>query len=74
MFDKVFAQVVLPVRPAVAADGASISVVEITEETDMVAPEAFFGGYAEDFLADLGFDMMETAPEDKPGKAKRTQG
>lgn len=74
MFDKVFSGIVLPVRPAMAADGANITVVEITEEAEMIAPDAFFGGYAEDFLADLGFDMMETAPEAKPGKAKRTQG
>lgn len=74
MFDKVFAQVALPVRPAVAADGASLTVSAVTEEAPVATPDAFFGGYAEDFLADLGFDMMETAPEAVPAKAKRPQG
>jgi hypothetical protein len=70
MYDKLFAGMVLPVRPNMAADGASIRVEEIV--TDEVAGEAFFGGYAEDFLADLGFDMMEAAPEQKA--AKKVQG
>jgi hypothetical protein len=72
MPNKLFAQMVLPVRPLERVDGAGITLVEAVE--DEVAVEAFFGGYADDFLADLGFDMMETAPEATPTKAKRTQG
>ncbi len=61
MYDKLFASMVLPVRPALAVDGADIRVEEIVPEAE--APEAFFGGYAEDFLADLGLDVVEAAPE-----------
>lgn len=70
MYDKLFASMVLPVRPQLAADGANIKIEEIVVEE--IGNEAFFGGYAEDFLADLGFDMMEAAPEQKA--AKKIQG
>lgn len=68
MYDKVLASMVLPVQPKMAADGANIRVEEIV--TEEVVGEAFFGGYAEDFLADLGFDAVDVAPEVTGGKAK----
>jgi hypothetical protein len=61
-----FAGVQLPIKPALAADGASIYLIE---EPVSTAPLPFFGGYAEDFLADLGFDVVEEAPI--PAKAKQ---
>jgi hypothetical protein len=70
MYDKLFATMVLPVRPNMAADSADIRVEEITEE--VVTSEAFFGGYADDFLADLGLDIVETMPE--VSAAKKIQG
>lgn len=68
MNDKLFASMVLPVRPDMAADGANIRIEEIVAD-DLVG-EAFFGGYAEDFLADLGFDAVDIAPEPSARKAK----
>ena len=70
MYDKLFAKVALPVRPETAADGAGLQLIEAPEEVAIVR-DAFFGGYAEDFLADLGFDMVEESPETGSGKAKR---
>ena len=67
MYDKLFASMILPVRPAMAADGADIRIEEIV--ADEVVGEAFFGGYAEDFLADLGLDIVDAMPE-KAGKTK----
>lgn len=61
MFDKVFAGLTLPVRPIVAANGASIQLIE--EQLPTAAEEAFFGGYAEDMLADIGMDMVDEAPQ-----------
>lgn len=66
--NKLFASLTLPVRPALGADGADIRVEEIV--TEEFTGEAFFGGYAEDFLADLGFDALETAPEQGTSKSK----
>ncbi len=68
MYDKLFASMILPVRPSMAADGADIVVEEIVSEE--VVGEAFFGGYAEDFLADLGLDAVEMPSEARAGKAK----
>lgn len=68
MYDKLFASMMLPVRPSMAADGADIRIEEIVSEE--VVGEAFFGGYAEDFLADLGLDAVDVAPEARAGKAK----
>jgi hypothetical protein len=70
MYDKLFANMILPVRPEMAADGASIRVEEIVAEE--VGNEMFFGGYAEDFLADLGLDIVESMPE--KAVAKKIQG
>jgi len=70
MYDKLFANMILPVRPEMAADGASIRVEEIVVEE--VGSEMFFGGYAEDFLADLGLDILDTVPE--AVAAKKIQG
>ncbi len=61
MFDKVFAGLTLPVRPVVGANGASIQLIE--EELPVVAEAAFFGGYAEDMLADIGMEMVDEAPQ-----------
>lgn len=66
MYDKLFAKMVLPVQPSMAADGATIRIEDIV--TDEVSSEVFFGGYAEDFLADLGLDIVETMPESRAGK------
>lgn len=72
MYDKLFASMTLPVKPEFAADGASISVEEIV--TEDVVGEAFFGGYADDFLSDLGLDMLEQAPEAGMRKRAKIQG
>lgn len=66
MYDKLFANMVLPVRPDMAVDGASIRVEEIIGEE--VTGEVFFGGYADDFLADLGLDIVESMPTAAVGK------
>lgn len=63
---QLFAGIQLPIKPAMAADGASIAVIEEPEAT---GPMPFFGGYAEDFLADLGFDVVEEVA--MPAKAKQ---
>ncbi len=68
MYDKLFASMILPVQPEFAADGAVIKVEDFVAEAE--TGEAFFGGYAEDFLADMGLDMLEQAPEARTGKAK----
>ena len=61
MFEKVFSGVTLPVRPVMAANGASIQLIQ--EELPVAAEAAFFGGYAEDMLADIGMDMVDEAPQ-----------
>ena len=71
MYDKLFASMLLPVRPDMGADGASIRIEEIVSEE--VVGEAFFGGYAEDFLADLGLDAVEATPEGRV-RAVKVQG
>lgn len=68
MKNSVFAGIKLPAQPALAADGAAIQLIE--EAPVEVVGEPFFGGYAEDFLADLGFDMIDEVTERAP-KAKR---
>ena len=72
MYNKLFASMILPVQPDSAADGAMIRLEEVVVEEGAItgAGEVFFGGYAEDFLADLGLDMLEQAPEASPRKAK----
>jgi len=71
MYDKLFASMILPVQPEFAADGAVIRLEDVVAEVAEVgAGESFFGGYAEDFLADLGLDMLEQAPEAAARKAK----
>ena len=60
------AGVQLPIKPAMAADGATVTRIE---EPASAGPLPFFGGYTEDFLADLGFDVVEEAP--MPAKAKQ---
>jgi hypothetical protein len=57
--DKLFASLQLPVLPAVAFNGAAIQVFEPTPEE--AAVPAFFGGYADDLLGDLGFDLSDDA-------------
>lgn len=68
MNDKLFASLVLPVKPAVAATGAKIDVIA---ETDEETGESFFGGYAEGgLLDDMGFEhVADAAPEAKQAKA-----
>lgn len=60
MATKLFADIQLPIKPMLAADAATIQIVEEAPVEVMVEP--FFGGYAEDFLADLGFDMVDELP------------
>jgi hypothetical protein len=64
-FDKLFGTMVLPVKPPVAANGASIQVFEAEEDTGdrMGGVPAFFGGYADDLLGDLGFDVAAEEPK-----------
>lgn len=68
MKNHVFAAIKLPVQPAFAADEATIQLIE--EAPVEVVGEPFFGGYAEDFLADLGFDLVDEVVDRAP-KAKR---
>ena len=56
-----FAGLQLPVLPAMAADGASIRVIQ-DPVAAMPGQMPFFGGYAEDMLADIGFDIVDEAP------------
>lgn len=63
--DKLFGNIVLPVRPALAVDGATIRVIDEPAVDEQAKP--FFGGYAEDFLGGLGFDMVDE-PADKATK------
>jgi hypothetical protein len=65
---NIFASVTLPMQLDSAADGAVIQLIE--EAPVEVVGEPFFGGYAEDFLADLGFDMVDEVADRAP-KAKR---
>ncbi|NBX86099.1 MAG: hypothetical protein EBQ80_02500 [Proteobacteria bacterium] len=60
---------VLPVKPAVAATGAKMQLVLEQPELERAMP--FFGGYAEDFLADMGLDMVDDLPAAKPSAVKR---
>lgn len=60
MVTKLFADIHLPLKPLLAADAATIQVVEDAPVEAVVEP--FFGGYADDFLADLGFDMVDELP------------
>ena len=60
-FDALFGSVKLAVRPAVAADGATIAVIE-EPAAEVAGQMPFFGGFAEDMLADIGFDVVEEAP------------
>lgn len=64
MFDKVFGSVVLPIKPEMAADGASIQVFDPQPDDGGELPTvpAFFGGYADDLLGDLGFDVAPEGP------------
>lgn len=68
MASKIFAGIQLPQGLIASADGALIQVIQEPMAEEAVEP--FFGGYAEDFLADLGFDMVDDVAE-KPLKAKR---
>lgn len=68
MKNNVFSGVKLPMQLASAADGAEIQLIQ--EPPVEVIGEPFFGGYADDFLADLGFDLVDEVA-DKAPKAKR---
>jgi hypothetical protein len=59
-FAAVFGGITLPKSAAGLADGASLQVLEEPQAADMPMP--FFGGFAEDMLADIGFDIVEEAP------------
>jgi len=73
MYDKLFARIALPVRPA-GVDGADLRLVGDEAEETVAGETPFFGGYAEDLLADLGFDMVDAAEGELPVKARRIQG
>lgn len=68
MNNDVFARIKLPMQLDSAADGADIQLIQ--EAPVEVVGEPFFGGYAEDFLADLGFDVVDEVA-DKAPRAKR---
>ena len=53
----------LPVKPAGGADGAAVQLVQELPTEHGVTP--FFGGYADDFLADLGMDALPEAPVER---------
>jgi hypothetical protein len=65
MYEKLLGSLVLPVKPPVAADGAHIQFIQAAEDdgAELASVPAFFGGYADDLLGDLGFDV---APEGAP--------
>ncbi len=65
---SLFAGLQLPIKPAMAADGATLAIIE-EPEAAMPGQMPFFGGYAEDMLADLGFDVVEDVA--MPAKAKQ---
>jgi hypothetical protein len=67
---RVFEGIQLPVKLAARPDGASLAVQEIT--LPGVEEQAFFGGYADDLLADLGADMLVDEPA--PRVARKVQG
>ncbi|MBI1308730.1 MAG: hypothetical protein GC129_02580 [Proteobacteria bacterium] len=69
MKNNVFADLQLPMQLIGAADGAVIEVVQEPVMDEVAEP--FFGGYADDFLADMGFDLVDELPAQKPLKAKR---
>jgi hypothetical protein len=60
-YSHIFNGLVLPVKPALAADSARVALIEVEQQDAENKP--FFGGYAEDMLADIGFDMVEDMPE-----------
>ncbi len=64
-----FAQVRLPVELKMKPTAGLVEVQPIEMSP---SEEAFFGGYAEDLLADLGADMMLEAP--KARTARKIQG
>lgn len=74
MFQKVFGTMRLPLKPAMAADGARIDLIEgdaamLPGMTEEKAP--FFGGYAEDFLGDMGFEAVSEAAPAREGLRKK---
>lgn len=62
MYDKLFSAIHLPIKPAMAVNGASVTVID--EPVDEETGESFFGGYAESsgLLDDMGFDAVTEAP------------
>jgi hypothetical protein len=66
-YEALFTGLQLPVRPAKAATSASIELLE--EPVAELGATPFFGGYAEDFLADMGLDQVAEAPA--PARAKQ---
>lgn len=68
--NQLFSKLVLPVRPMQDVDGAKVLLLSDEVAVEEAVREPFFGGYAEDFLADLGFDMIEEVAEKAP-KIKR---
>lgn len=68
LYDKLFANLNLPVKPAMAATGAK---VELIQEADEETGESFFGGYAEGgLLGDMGFEhVADAAAEGEEAKA-----
>ena len=73
-YNQLFAKLTLPVQPDDAVDGAVIRLIEGETEqsgTTTQAPAAnFFGGYAEDFLGDMGFESVTSSTEATVGIRK----
>ena len=59
---ELFAKMTLPVQVQ-RVNGAKIELIE--EPMDMVGEAAFFGGYAEDMLVDMGMEAVDSAPAPK---------
>jgi hypothetical protein len=62
-YDQLFAKLTLPVRPDAAVDGAAIQLIEGEAEAPQSRSTPFFGGYAEDFLGDMGFESVTSSTE-----------
>ncbi|PIZ30469.1 MAG: hypothetical protein COY40_04545 [Alphaproteobacteria bacterium CG_4_10_14_0_8_um_filter_53_9] len=75
-FDNVFGKMILPMKPALAADNAKIEVISgeaavVQMGASAAESKPFFGGYAEDFLGDIGFEAVQTEAPMREGLRKK---
>lgn len=59
---ELFAKVTLPLQVK-GANGATLQLIE--EPVETMGEMAFFGGYAEDMLVDMGMEAVDSAPAPK---------